>query len=114
MCDRSEVSHTGGLVLITAHVIPAVLGAANTAASSTLQHLDTARAEFQPCSQDSCAEVLSLSQRVASQGHSKAQLPGLVVVSGTASIFHTFSGEIILIRFEFWPLILTLFSPAST
>lgn len=59
-------------------------------------------------------EVLSLSQWVASLGHSKAQLPELVMVSGTASFFHTFSGEIILIRFEFWPLILTLFSPAWT
>lgn len=36
------------------------------------------------------------------------------MVSGTASVFHTFSGEIVLIRFEFWPLILTLFSPAWT
>lgn len=36
------------------------------------------------------------------------------MVSGTASFFHTFSGETILIRFEFWPLILTLFSPAWT
>lgn len=98
-------------------VFPAVLRIGNTAASPALEHLYTARAEFQCCppsSQDWCAEVLSLSQWVASLGHSKAQLPELVVVSETASFFHTFSGEIILIRFEFWPLILTLFSPAWT
>lgn len=103
------VSHWAG--------IPAVLSGGNTAASSALEHLYTATAEFQPCSPSSqgwCAEVLSLSQWVASQGHSKAQLPGLVMVSGMASFFHTFSREINLIRFELWALILTLFSPAWT
>lgn len=91
-------------------VIPAVLRVGNPAANSALEHLYTARAEFQPCSpcsQDWCAEVLSPSQWAASQGHSKAQLPGLVTASGTASFFHIFSGEINLIRFELWALILT-------
>lgn len=111
-CHSPGVWYWSQLVWSHRAVIPAVLPVGITATSSALEHLYTARAEFQPCSpsrQGWCAEELSLPQWAASQG-----LPGLVMASGTASFFHTFSAEINVIRFESWALILTLFSPAWT